>query len=83
MHHDLINAEFASEQAELFPRYEGLYRPRTVANIHYGMSLGKDAVPKGKESQLNQREKLGSILKARDLSAFVMPSTGGRRPIAA
>ena len=77
LHHDLINAEFAGEQAEFFPRYEGLYRPRTAAGIRYGMGLGPDAVERGKASQRAQREKLGLIMDEYGLSAFVTPSAVG------
>lgn len=77
LHHDLINAEFAREQADFFPRYEGLYRPRTAANIRYGLGLGADAVERGKASQLAQRDKLGLMLDEYSLSAFVTPSAVG------
>lgn len=77
LHHNLINAEFAHEQAAFFPRYEGLYRPRTVANIRYGMSLGQDAVRRGHASQEAQRKKLRGILEEHGLAAFAAPSAVG------
>ncbi|CAK7058910.1 MAG: Glutamyl-tRNA(Gln) amidotransferase subunit A [Desulfovibrio sp.] len=77
LHHDMINAEFAVEQGPFFFRYEGLYRPRTVANIRRGMLLGMEAAARGRESQTALRHKLGAVMNAHGLTAFAAPSAVG------
>jgi Asp-tRNA(Asn)/Glu-tRNA(Gln) amidotransferase A subunit family amidase len=79
-HGDLIAAEFALEQRAWFADYAHLYRPATRYIILKGRSISKARLAETRESCLELRRELGTLMDEEGLDLWVCPSTLGEAP---
>ncbi|GLV60082.1 glutamyl-tRNA amidotransferase subunit A [Dictyobacter sp. S3.2.2.5] len=79
-HMRMVFAEMARVHAPWFARYEALYRPRTVAAIREGQTVGDEELMRGREGRAKLREVLETLMKQTGIDLWVTPATPGPAP---
>jgi Asp-tRNA(Asn)/Glu-tRNA(Gln) amidotransferase A subunit family amidase len=80
-HRRLIFGEFAREHAELFAKYEALYRPRTVEAIRTGQSVNDEELAELRKGPRTLRAVLQDQMAAEEIDLWICPSATGPAPV--
>jgi Asp-tRNA(Asn)/Glu-tRNA(Gln) amidotransferase A subunit family amidase len=79
-HRRLVAAELAQEHREWFPRYERLYRPRTVAAIRLGQGVTAEELELHRASRLELRSGLDALMTRAGIDLWISPPAPGQAP---
>ncbi|KNC76772.1 hypothetical protein SARC_10747, partial [Sphaeroforma arctica JP610] len=72
-HHTLMNAEFASEHAELYPPYSHLYHPHTADIILAGWDVSESVRQEIRNARLQMRAAVELIMDTESIDAWITP----------
>jgi len=79
-HRKLIAADFAINHKELYEAYSELYSPHSKELYQLGLQVTKRELIELQEKQMELRNKIVKLMKEKNISAWITPSTTSTAP---